>query len=57
MSIMCPDKGGVKATMLVTVKFSNERRAGEPAIDLPDDAEGDKVNNAPGNKDVVLLNC
>ena len=57
MSIMCPDQGGVKATMLVTVKFSNERRAGEPAIDLPDDAEGDKVNNAPGNKDVVLLNC
>ena len=50
MSIMCPDKGGVNATMLVTVKFSNERRAGEPAIYLPDDAKGDKVNNAPGKK-------
>lgn len=57
MSIMCPDKGGVNATMLVTVKFQMKRRAGEPAIYLPDDAEGDKVNNAPGNKDVVLLNC
>ena len=57
MSIMCPDQGGVKATMLVTVKFSIERRAGDSAIYLPDDAEGDKVNNAPGKKDVVLLNC